>query len=939
MIEHVGGPDTGTAAPAEIRDRLGAVLDSVADGVTVQDRAGRIVYANAPALRVIGFETLDELLAASPDELLRRFELFDERGRPLPIADLPGRLALAGMAEPATTVRSRTVATGEERWSLVSAKPLVGPDGEVLYAINTFHDITERVRMEAEIRASEVRYRQLVEAMPQMAWTTDAAGALTLVNDRWMEYTGTQRELQVRLELDESVHPDDRDALRDEWTSSLATGTPLEAAFRFRRRDGVYRWHLVRAVPIRDEGGKITAWIGTGTDIDEAKRAEEGLRLLAEATIRLDATLDLAETVDAAAEIAVPTLADWCFIDLIGPDDVVRRLAVATSDAGAADVAAALRAFPTDLTGDSPVVAAIRDGQPAVIPVLPPEFVDLIARTPEHAELLRRVAPASAVALPLKARGRTLGAILLVATRSGRRFDAADLGAASDFARRAALAISNAELYAAEQQARVRAEAAADRTARLQRTTRALADAASTSHVFEIVLAETCEATGARAGAIVLREGETVVLAAGRGLDHDAVERFRGVPLDADLAAVKTVRTGDALWVSHVAEARIRLLVAGLSHTRGGAACAVPLSVDGVTTGALTLAFDEPREFSADDRDFIVAHANLAAQALKRAELSDAREDALRSLEDQRSRLETVLRQMPAGVLICDADGRLVLSNAQATEIWREPIEPGRSIAEYLEYVAYRPDGDRYEIDEWPLARALRLGDTITGEPMEIERFDGTRGWIAVDAAPVRDRVGRIVAAVSTFSDVTQAREAAARQTFLADATSLLASSLDYETTIQRLAMLAVPRIADWCAIDLVGADGELERPAIAHIDPAKVALARELREEYPQQKDAPTGTWAVMRSGEPEFVGDIPASAFEAIEDAKLRSIMEELELHSYMCVPLIAGGETLGALTLIGAESGRRFTPDDLALAEDLARRAASAVQNARLFRDVGR
>ncbi|MFL5679740.1 MAG: ATP-binding protein, partial [Chloroflexota bacterium] len=197
----------------------------------------------------------------------------------------------------------------------------------------------------------------------------------------------------------------------------------------------------------------------------------------------------------------------------------------------------------------------------------------------------------------------------------------------------------------------------------------------------------------------------------------------------------------------------------------------------------------------------------------------------------------------------------------------------------------------------------------------------------------------RILAAVSTFSDVTTAREAADRQKFLADATSLLASSLDYETTIERLAMLAVPRIADWCAIDLVGVDGELEQPAIAHVDPAKVALARELREQYPQQKDAATGTWAVIRSGKPEFVADIPASAFEAIEDAKLRSIMDELELHSYMCVPLIAGGETLGALTLIGAESGRRFTPDDLALAEDLARRAASAVQNARLFRDVGR
>jgi len=939
VIEHVGGREIAAGPPPEIRERLAAILDSVADGVTVQDRTGRVVYANDAALAVMGFASLDDLLTAEPLDIVGRFEIFDEHGNRMALTALPGRLALDGLPEPAALVHFRVVATGEEHWAQVRANPLVGPAGEVIYAINTFHDVTDRVRMEAEIRASEARYRQLVEAMPQIAWTTDPGGALTLVNNRWTEYTGTQRELHVGLEADDSVHPDDRDGFSAEWARSLGTGAPLEAATRFRRRDGAFRWHLVRAVPLRDDDGAITAWIGTSTDIDEAKRAEEGLRLLAEATIRLDATLDLAETADAAAEIAVPALADWCFIDLIGPDEVVRRAAVATSDAGKSEVAARLRRYPTNLGGPSPVVAAVRDGTPVALAQLAPEFVESLAETPEHAELLRQVGATSALALPLKARGRTLGAMLLVASQSGRRYDEDDLGPAADFARRAALALSNAQLYAAEQRARVVAEGAADRTARLQRTTRTLAEAATTDEVFEIVLRETCEATGARAGGIVLREGDTVVLAAGRGLDPNAVAHFTAVALDADLAAATAVRTGEALWIGHVAESHIRLLMAALSDTRGGASCAVPMTADGVTTGALTLAFDEPREFGDDDQAFIVAHANLAAQALERAKLSTAREDALRSLEEQRSRLETVLRQMPAGVLICDGDGRLVLSNAEAASIWREPFEPGRSISDYLENIAVRSNGDRYGIDEWPLARALRNGETVTGETMAIERFDGSRGWISVDAAPVRDRTGRIVAAVSTFSDVTETREAAERQRFLADATALLASSLDYETTIDRLAQLAVPRIADWCAIDLVGADGELERPAIAHVDPARVQLARDLRERYPSDRDAPTGTWAVIRSGKPEYVADIPASVVETIDDPELRSIVGALDLRSYMVVPLTAHGETVGAITLIGAESGRRFSPEDLALAEDLARRAASAVQNARLFRDVGR
>ena len=123
------------------------------------------------------------------------------------------------------------------------------------------------------------------------------------------------------------------------------------------------------------------------------------------------------------------------------------------------------------------------------------------------------------MALPLVARGRTLGAMLLVSTQSGRRYDEADVGRAGDLARRAALAISNAELYAAEQAARRVAEAAADRTERLRRTTRAVAAASTAREVMKIVVAATCAATGARGGNIVRRDGDQLVIAHAQGLD------------------------------------------------------------------------------------------------------------------------------------------------------------------------------------------------------------------------------------------------------------------------------------------------------------------------------------------------------------------------------------------------------------------------------------
>jgi signal transduction histidine kinase len=185
------------------------------------------------------------------------------------------------------------------------------------------------------------------------------------------------------------------------------------------------------------------------------------------------------------------------------------------------------------------------------------------------------------------------------------------------------------------------------------------------------------------------------------------------------------------------------------------------------------------------------------------------------------------------------------------------------------------------------------------------------------------------------------AERARARAAFLAEASGLLSSSLVVEGTLARLAELAVPRLADWCVIDMVGADGAIDRLAVAHQDPAKVAWAEELRQRYPPDPDAPTGVPHVVRTGEPEFLPEIPQELLEAAgaDDPELAEVIRQLGLRSWLCVPLIARGRTLGALTLVGAESGRTFTRDDFELAQELAARAAIAVDNARLYRESER
>ena len=184
-----------------------------------------------------------------------------------------------------------------------------------------------------------------------------------------------------------------------------------------------------------------------------------------------------------------------------------------------------------------------------------------------------------------------------------------------------------------------------------------------------------------------------------------------------------------------------------------------------------------------------------------------------------------------------------------------------------------------------------------------------------------------------------QARMAEERR-FLAEAGELLASSLDYETTLANVARLAVPRFADWCTIDMLEPDGSIGRLAVAHVDPTKVRWANELAERHPPRPNAKYGVPKVIRTGQPEVLTEIPDELLirAAREDPESLEILRELGLRSSMCVPLVSPRHgPLGAITFVSAESGRRYTDSDLALASDLARRAAVAVEKALVYRDV--
>ncbi len=180
-----------------------------------------------------------------------------------------------------------------------------------------------------------------------------------------------------------------------------------------------------------------------------------------------------------------------------------------------------------------------------------------------------------------------------------------------------------------------------------------------------------------------------------------------------------------------------------------------------------------------------------------------------------------------------------------------------------------------------------------------------------------------------------EAEAQAQKLAFLARSSAELSSSLDYETTLARVAQLAVPFIADWCAVDILDENQAIRRVAIAHLDPSKVELAWELWRRYPEDINNARGVGKVLRTGQPAIVTEITdANLIAFAKDAEHLELLRAIGLKSYMTVPMLARGRTLGTISFLTAESDVHYTPVDLPLVEDLAQRAALAIDNARLY-----
>ena len=304
------------------------------------------------------------------------------------------------------------------------------------------------------------------------------------------------------------------------------------------------------------------------------------------------------------------------------------------------------------------------------------------------------------------------------------------------------------------------------------------------------------------------------------------------------------------------------------------------------------------------------------------------RKRAEEALKESERLYRTVIEQATENIFLVDAETRrIVESNSAFQETLGYTEEELRSMTLY-DIVA----ADRKSIDS-NIRLILEQKQRSVGE-RKYRRKDGSLVDVEVSVSTIL-RNGRETLC-DVAHDITESKRREEAQRFLAEVGATLSSSLDYRATLASVARLAVPRLADWCAVDIVEEDGTLERLAVEHEDLQKVQLAHELQERYPPDPETPQGLLRVLRSGQSEFYPDITDEMMvAAARDAEHLRLMRELGFVSLIFVPLVARGRTLGVITLVSAESGRRYREADLELAEELARHAALAVDNARLYK----
>ena len=650
-----------------------------------------------------------------------------------------------------------------------------------------------------------------------------------------------------------------------------------------------------------------------------APEVEERLALLAEASrVLADVSLEPPAVMERLCELVVPLLGSACALRLASEDGRwLRTVASASASPEARPLFQSLIA-PVLRADEGPSAEVLRTGLALRVPRLELEELRRLL-PPQHHGLLERLPLTGSLVLPLRARGRALGTLTVWREAAAAPFEAGEQLLLQELADRAALALDMARAYAAERQARQAAEVAAGRLTRLQRVTAELSQVLTAARMAEVVVDQGVEAVGARSGGLWLVEpGERQArLLRCTGEDAPMLSGVFGVvPLEQASPITEAIREACPVWLETPDALATRFQeLASRCRQAGGrpapSSVCLPLAVDGRALGALLFTFAEPHAFDADERAFLELLAHHAAQALARARLLEQEQRARSALREAHQTLAAIIQASPAAIMLLDMDGTVRLWNPAAERMFGWTAD--EALGQVLPVV---PESHQEEFRH--NLEGVLEGRPLSGAETQWRRRDSSPIQVALWTALVRPP-GGAPQCLGIVVDITERQRSEETQRFLAEAGGVLAASLEQEETLERVAHLAVPAYAEGCGVFLADEAGP----------PRCVATASAETGLKPGSPLAPglEVVARVMASGSPELCAGVGPSMGERPSSRE--------PVHAWLCVPLEVRGQTLGALTFV--TSRRPYDMQDLALAQELARRAALAIDNARLYREA--
>ena len=346
-----------------------------------------------------------------------------------------------------------------EKYWQATHYPLFDDEGEVIAILQNTEDITKEVLAANKLEELELALRQALAIGRICTWNWDMKNNKVYGDQNLAYLFGcSKEEAEQGMSIEKfvsSIHPEDQSAVQRKIAETIKSNTPYEAEYRTISQDGSMRWVLARGQLRADSTGEYTRFPGAIIDITDRKITENNLTYLVNASKALSSSLEYEVTLQRAAELAIPTIADWCTIDLLAEDGQIKTVALAHKDPKKIAWANAHRekTGPIDPSEPTGVANVLRTGEPELYAHIPQEVLAASAKDEEHLALLKQLGMSSVMMVPLKIDGRTVGCMTLISTELMRHYAQTDLEVAQEVAARASMAIANSYAYDVSQKA------------------------------------------------------------------------------------------------------------------------------------------------------------------------------------------------------------------------------------------------------------------------------------------------------------------------------------------------------------------------------------------------------------------------------------------------------------------------------------------------------